>query len=222
MPETLEFNPLENVMPSFITPIGRFSRPGHDAFDRELASAVLRRAAQPQEPDARRGGWRSGEDILNWPEPALAQLAGHVRSALGHMILLARDGEEYTGIVRLSAWARLHEAGVDWPLSHHPRSHWTALYFPAIDLHPDHEGGPAGELIFQDPRGSAINMMPHPGASGAYGALTFTPTPGLLLVFPAWLQYRLSALDNGQRIVVVGFNALLAARGEASSPIALA
>ena len=222
MTEELAFNPSENVLPTFITPVGRFSLPRTEDLNLGLSAAILRRA-DPKHGNANsRPGWSSEENILHWPEPGLQVLAGHVRSALKHMILLAREGAEFAGSVKVSAWARLHEAGAHWPISHHPRTHWTCLYFP--DYQPT--DGDAEEsrmpLVFHDPRGPAVSMMPHPGAVGLSGQMTLRPEPDLLLVFPSWLQYNVTNLEPGERLIVIGFGATLRSPGENGSPIALA
>jgi hypothetical protein len=223
MSEEIAFNPMENVMPSFITPIGRFRLGDHEGFDRVLSTSILRRAQQAKKADARkRAGWSSTEDVLNWPESELSELARRARSALAHMILLARDGVDFVGNVKVRAWARLHEAGAEWPISHHPRAHWTSLYFAQVRLSEPAPENSAGPLVFHDPRGSSVNMMPHPGAASLNGTMLLRPEPGLLLVFPAWLQYSIKNLEPKEQLIVVGFSATLTTPGEWESPIALA
>jgi hypothetical protein len=90
-------------------------------LDLELYDAILLRAQyEPSHPSYNRGGWRSDEDLLMWPVPAIGQLHDRVRAAFDEIANTSRK--------KWQAWAIVNRNG-----SHHERhkhsGDWTGIYY---------------------------------------------------------------------------------------------
>ena len=90
----------------------------------------------------------------------------------------------------------------------HPGCLWAGVYYIADgDLDP--EGGPSnGKLELIDPR-AGVQMI-HIDNTILHGRYQVDPLPGLMVVFPAWLNHMVHPfVGKGERISI-SFNVLLA------------
>jgi uncharacterized protein (TIGR02466 family) len=176
--------------------------------DAEQTNAGLRRlilAREQREPGTRRsnsGGWHSDDSLMRWPEPEIATLRGWIDAAVRHISALPmREKAETLQLAyRASGWANVNRHG-DYNLPHsHANNHWAVVYYVAVG---EEEAGHAhnGRLELRDPR-AAASYGRLPGFM--FGrAITITPKPGLMVVFPAWLEHWVHPFyGTGERISI--------------------
>jgi uncharacterized protein (TIGR02466 family) len=219
----LEFDPLENVLPAFITPIGRFMLPDPSTMNEGLKAAILEREQNDSEGQSRsnRGGWHSRDDLLLWPQPEVSEVGKAIQSGVRHMIKLATQQEEYKGRFSMTAWANVNRSGAYNSIHTHPHSHWSGVYYVETGHYEADDFPNAGELSLLDPRGAAVNMLPHPGVK-LHPGIDIKPEEGLLLVFPAWLQHGVYPFRSDTRRISISFNILLGSSVTGGSLVALA
>src|SRR5262245_5122523 len=148
------------------------------------------------------GGWHSEESLLNWPEPEIATLKGGIDGAVQRMCRLPL--REKTDSLRLAysaaAWANVNRHGHYNSLHCHTGSHWSVVYY--VDTgqeEPGHQFN--GMLELRDPRPAAIHGRLPAFMFGR--GLNVRPQPGLLVVFPAWIEHWVHPFfGSGERISI--------------------
>ncbi len=198
----------DGITLAFATPILRLALPGAEFLNKGLARRIL----EAEKKDrgrivSNRGGWQSDGNIFDWALPELRVLAQAIE--LGHASLrrtLASEREPTAGTgLRLDGWANVNRDG-DWNRTHsHAGAHWSGVYY--VDAgQPDAMVPVNGVLELIDPRhlGGAV---PAPGFPLGH-RLIVEPEPGLLVMFPSWLEHWVTPYrGKGQRISVA-FNAV--------------
>lgn len=152
------------------------------------------------------GGWQSNADILNWPEPEIKRLAIELDRSIQQIwalpvFLKQRSAESQKRVVySATGWANVNSAG-DYNMCHvHPGHHLSAVYYVATGPGAS-DSTTEGRLELRDPR-PAANYCFNPGPLSS-GSLLITPQPGLLVVFPAWLEHLVHPFrGQGQRISI--------------------
>ncbi|MGH7177178.1 MAG: hypothetical protein ACREJC_07355 [Tepidisphaeraceae bacterium] len=92
-----------------------------EAFNQELYDAILLRAqCEPSYPSHNRGGWRSDEELLTWPVPAIEHLRDLVRSAFDEITNTRRK--------KWRAWAIVNRDG-SYHGRHKHSGEWTGIYY---------------------------------------------------------------------------------------------
>jgi uncharacterized protein (TIGR02466 family) len=188
---------------TFATPLLVQTVPGSGPVNEGLRRAILGR--ERSEPGLRRsnsGGWHSDESLLSWPEPEIATLKTWIDQAVQRINRLpARNNP---GAVRFSyratAWANVSRDGHYNTQHVHSGSHWALVYYVAVgEAAPGHALN--GLLELRDPRPAAVHGR-LPGFM--FGrALTIHPKPGLLVVFPAWIEHWVHPFHGtGERISI--------------------
>ena len=119
----LEFDPLKNVLPAFITPIGRFRLPNPSSMNEKLKAEILQREQNDSEEPLRSnlGGWRSRDDLLLWPQPEINELGKAIQSGVHHMIRLVSQQEDIRSSFSMTAWANIDRPGSYNRVHSHPR-----------------------------------------------------------------------------------------------------
>ena len=174
-------------------------------LDCTLARIIL--AAEARSPSTRRsniGGWRSQNDLLDWPEPEVATFANLVRAAIEGMIRATIGTERFNGYFRLNAWANLLRAGNYNTLHAHPESVWSGVYYvDAGEAATDDDLSGVLELL--DPR-PGVEMVPAPG--WPFGRpLRIVPEAGLMVLFPSWLYHQVHPYRGTRPRISLAFNA---------------
>jgi uncharacterized protein (TIGR02466 family) len=171
-----------------------------------LERAILTRA---QRGEANRisniGGWQSLPDVLDWPEPEIKQLAGEVDRAVQQIstmpAILGRRNEPASRVnYNAYGWANLNRPG-DYNMFHlHPSNHWSVVYYVATGaLDPDTPMN--GRIELRDPRPAATYAR-MPGFTCGQ-PLLICPQPGMMLVFPAWIEHGVHPFyGTGHRISI--------------------
>jgi len=194
----------EKVVLAFPTPIFKTVLPDTEAVNDALLKCVLaREKKQPSTTRSNVGGWQSGHDLLNWPEPEIAQLKSWINDAFLEMMKVQAGPQPFNCRISLTGWANLNRRG-DYNRSHtHSGNHWSGVYY--VEPGEDVEGRPlSGAIEFIDPR-PAINVYDIPGIPQV-STWTIRPEPGMMLMFPSWLRHGVLPYEGEKRRLTIAFN----------------
>lgn len=195
----------------FATPVAAVELPDAAARNRELAEIILgRRAEHPSVQASNAGGWHSDREIADWGGARAREVLTYARS-VASQLTADRQGERVNPAWTLRAWANVNGPG-DGNLCHyHPGSFWSGTYY--VD-----DGGCAadpalgGEFEMLDPRGTGPGMyapaLKFAGEDGASvgNAESIRPRPGLLFLFPSWLQHQVRPYRGTGLRISIAFN----------------
>ena len=146
------------------------------------------------------GGWHSHTELLTDPQlqSMFQWVAVCVSQALpGFGWDLARATPCFN-----NAWAMVNRRGGSVRAHIHPNSLFSGVLYLETPVG-------CGALAFLDPRSGAQMLMPpltEPASDFAGGRVRFEPSPGRLLLFPAWLWHEVERSEGDQPRVCVSFN----------------
>ncbi len=165
-------------------------------FPAWIATVDAMRAAAP-EPAGRsnRCGWNSADDaVLNRPEFADLDAAVKTlcRQVLGEMGLPNLD-------FHLQSWINIHDKGGFNFLHMHEQSVLSGTFYLQV---PEGSGG----LVFRDPRPHVLGSALKGSAPNAHSDVTLRPQPGLIVLFPAWLEHFVEPHAGDQPRISIPFN----------------
>jgi uncharacterized protein (TIGR02466 family) len=170
-------------------------------LDKEQENAEWRTGASQK---SNIGGWRSKDDLLQWPNPEIQHLMHRVNGAVSFLsnsrpIRKAQPPKN----MEMFAWANINRNG-EYNAAHiHPGYHWGAVYYVATGK-PDPSLEKNGILEFQDPR-PAAGMGPVPGYEFGH-KFSVQPKPGMLVVFPAWMTHSVNPFFGEGERISIAFN----------------
>jgi len=207
----LGFNSEKNILSVFATPIGQFEVPNKDELNPPLLEAILKREKESRgQAISNMGGWHSKPDLLDWPEPEIAQLREIIQSAVTNMMGFVTQQQGFQTQLGFSAWANVNREN-DYNMMHiHPNNHWSGVYYVKTGDLANDPAPRAGCIEFLDPRAGA-GMFPHPADKWFGKAITLQPKEGLLLLFPSWLYHGVNPFKNSHERVSIAFNARIMA-----------
>jgi uncharacterized protein (TIGR02466 family) len=203
----LPFQPDSKIISAFTTPIGKFAVANAADINPGIEAAVRRREQEDDSNLIRSnfGGWRSHNDLFEWPIAEVAKLKRAIGNALRFMIINATGNKSFECDYDLYGWCNINRAYCYRGNHNHPESHWAGAYYVRVGEY-THEAYPlAGQIEFKDPRG-AINMVPHPGMTSFGNTLPIKPVEGTLLLFPAWLYHEVHIFPAGEDRISISFN----------------
>lgn len=161
------------------------------------AATALRAASPAPAGRSNRQGWNSVDNAV-LDRPDFAELNAAVRAccqyALQHM---AQSGLRF----RLESWINIHDRG-GFNFLH---MHNGALLSGTVYLQTP-EG--SGALVFRDPRPGPINAAFKGQGANAHNEIHLSPSPGLVVVFPHWLEHYVEPHQGDAPRIAVAFNAL--------------
>lgn len=152
------------------------------------------------------GGWHSQSALHHDPQFApLTQLIERVGAQVAEKNAYHPNFPLKIGTM----WAIINKPGSSNNAHVHPSSLWSGVYYVKAPKN-------CGDIEFIDPR-VANTMAPAVYAprakrpSACWGKVTFTPTPGKLILFPSWLYHAVAPnLSTGKGAdgerVIVSFN----------------
>ena len=195
----------------FPTPVAAVDTPDAPARNAELRQLILERQRTTAGMAASNaGGWHSGRDLLEWGGPRAAEVTEMARAVANHMTR-DRTGQAVQPAWIVTAWANVNGPGDSNFCHYHPGSFWSGTYYVddggCVD---DPALGGAFEML--DPRGPAPAMLAPMLAFAGLGGLsagateTIMPRPGLLFLFPSWLQHQVRAYRGHQARISIAFN----------------
>jgi len=190
----------------FGTPISLRTVPGAAAINAGLERAVLDRRARDQgNRISNVGGWQSVPDLMDWPEPEVKLLAQEIDTAVQQIhslpAQLARQPEPPPRVKFTSyGWANVNRSGDYNTLHMHPGNQWSIVYYVATGT-PNPDTAMNGRLELRDPR-PAAQFARIPGFTCGQ-PLLIKPQPGMMVVFPAWIEHGVHPFyGEGTRISV--------------------
>jgi uncharacterized protein (TIGR02466 family) len=194
---------------AFGTPISLRTVPSAPTLNPGLERAILARA---QKGEANRisnvGGWQSLPDFLEWPEPEIKLLGQEVDRAIQQVsalpAMLGRQTDAPPRVTyRAYGWANVNHPG-DYNMIHlHPGNQWSVVYYVATGTpHPDTPMN--GRIELRDPRPAAIYAR-MPGFTCGQPML-IKPQPGMMLVFPAWIEHGVHPFQGEGRRISIAIN----------------
>jgi uncharacterized protein (TIGR02466 family) len=155
------------------------------------------RAASPA-PAGRtnRSGWNSREmDILEQPVWAPLRQAVHAACAVA-LAEMGRGGRDF----RLQSWVNLHDRGGFNFLHLHEGSLLSGSFYLQVPAG-------SGPLSFRDPRAGVIHGSLKGSVPNGHADVQLAPSPGLLVIFPCWLEHYVEPHESDQPRICVAFNA---------------
>lgn len=200
------------VSSAFGTPISIRRVESAAMLNRGLERAILSRAERGE---ANRisniGGWQSLPDLLEWPEPEIKALAQELDRSVQLISalpsVLQSHGPQATRVkYNAYGWANVNRTG-NYNMFHvHPGNHWSVVYYVATGtLDPDTPMN--GRIELRDPR-SAAAFAKIPGFTCGQ-PLLIRPEPGMMLVFPAWIEHGVHPFHGHGHRISIAFNVAL-------------
>jgi uncharacterized protein (TIGR02466 family) len=188
---------------TFGVPVMIHMVPGAAAFNDGLRRVILaRESGDAGRSKSNAGGWHSDETLLSWPEPEIVALKGWIDDAVRKICRLPLG--EKADALRLAytarAWANVNRSG-HYNVAHvHAGSHWSVVYYVAVGVEaPGHPYN--GLLELKDPRPAAVFGRLPAFMFGRH--LSIRPQPGMLVLFPAWIEHWVHPfVGSGERISI--------------------
>jgi uncharacterized protein (TIGR02466 family) len=170
------------------------------APQRELWVKVVlaMRAANPK-PAGRtvRQGWNS-EDMAVLERSDFAALKHAIRAACASAL-----GEMGKGDIAFSlqSWINMHDRGGFNFLHMHEGSLLSGSFY--LHVPPG-----SGQFVFRDPRPGVIHGSVKGGVPNGHADIHLTPSAGLLVLFPWWMEHYVEPHDSDEPRITIAFNAL--------------
>src|SRR5271154_4208511 len=153
------------------------------------------RAASPK-PAGRtvRQGWNS-EDMAVLVRPEFGALNQAIRAACASV--LSEMGQEKIAF-SLQSWINLHDRGGFNFLHMHEGSLLSGSFY--ISVPPG-----SGQFVFRDPRPGVITGSVKGGIPNGHADIHLTPSDGLLVLFPCWLEHYVEPHDSDEPRITIAF-----------------
>lgn len=193
---------------AFPTPVLQKQFPDTADINDQLLALVLEREMQsPSVGRSNIGGWHSGEDLFEWPGPAIAKFREFVAEGISEISQFCLDGQlEKPVDIQMDggAWANLCRNGSYNKIHNHPDCTWSGVYYVTLgDTDPD-APPEAGKIEFLDPRMGATDISPD-GAT-AFPKMVIDPKPGMMVIFPCWLYHYVNPFQGRGERLSIAFN----------------
>jgi uncharacterized protein (TIGR02466 family) len=189
---------------AFATPVVGYRWPEAEATNVGLRAVILR--AERERPGMGQrsnvGGWHSGLDFIDWPDPPVVELRRRIER-MARALLDGSAPEPAARTFRLDAWANVLRQGDYHSPHNHPNAVWSGVYY--VDAGTPSAGRPhAGDLELLDPRVGA-NMAPFAGEAFER-RVRIAAAAGLMVCFPAWLRHLTHPYAGPGERISVAFN----------------
>lgn len=165
-----------------------------------IAAALTQRAAHPH-PAGRtnRQGWNS-EDMAVLGQPMFTPLEQAVRAGCAS----ALNEMGVRGVAfQLQSWINLHDRGGFNFLHVHEGCLLSGCFYLGVP-----EG--SGKLVFRDPRPGVIHGYVKGAVPNGYSDIQLAPEPGLLVLFPSWMEHFVEPHASDEPRISISFNAVTA------------
>lgn len=158
---------------------------------------VRRMRAEQPEPAGRtvRSGWNS-RDMSILEQPVLAPLRRAVSLACASALAEMGRGGQF----ELQSWINLHDRGGFNFLHLHEGSLLSGSFYLKVPAG-------SGALVFRDPRPGAIHGCIKGAVPNGHGDVRLTPSDGLLVLFPCWLEHYVEPHGSDEARICIAFNA---------------
>ena len=193
----------------FTTPIVLHRWPESDALNEELGQPILaKEAASGGEKRSNVGGWHSDPDFFSWDAPCIREMRDRVISLLKAMSQATMDDSDIERNFdhRLDGWANVNRDGCYNNVHNHPNCVWSGTYYVSVgELSSDDRYN--GKLELLDPRAGAIQISIE-GVTVGKRCLV-NPEPGMMVMFPAWLNHFVHPFFGKGERISIAFNILM-------------
>ncbi len=163
------------------------------------AKLVLAMRAAHRKPAGRtvRQGWNS-EDMAVLEGPDFAALKYAIRAACAGAL-----GEMGMGnaAFKLQSWINMHDRGGFNFLHVHEGSLLSGGFYLQVPAG-------SGQFVFRDPRPGVILGSVKGGVPNGHADVHLTPSAGLLVLFPCWMDHYVEPHDSDEPRITIAFNAL--------------
>ena len=199
----------EHMAMAFGTPVIAYPWPDSETLNAELRQVIL-----DKEKDndgvvkSNVGGWHSATNFFAGEQDCVRTLKMRVQNLvidLMRAITVAPEGAR-TFNFRTDGWANVSRDGDYNNVHNHPNCLWSGVYYVA-EGKPDPDRPNNGKLELFDPR-AGVNMIFIENTM-LHGRYTIDPIPGLMVVFPAWLQHMVHPFFGKGERISVSFNVLI-------------
>lgn len=166
-------------------------------LDRWVKTVLAMRAAHPH-PAGRtvRQGWNS-EDMSVLEQAEFAPLREAVSAACTMVLQEMGQGERR---FYLQSWINLHDRGGFNFLHMHEGSLLSGSFY--LQVPPG-----SGAFVFRDPRPGVLHGFVKGGVPNGHADVHLTPSDGLLVLFPCWMEHYVEPHDGDEPRITIAFNA---------------
>ncbi|MDE8652570.1 TIGR02466 family protein [Novosphingobium album (ex Liu et al. 2023)] len=191
----------------FSSVVDRYEMSDPAALNRQLVAEIARwRTVSKGLEVSNFGGWHSNATLFARPEPALRQVCEMIRAAMAQSIRrywpefdAARDEVIYEG------WVNVNGPGAMNAPHAHPNAHLSGCYYVSV---PESDIPRSGAIEFYHPAG-ALAQTTLFGKRMLQMNRSVTPVPGLMLIFPAYLNHMVYPNKSSEERVTIAFNAIV-------------
>jgi uncharacterized protein (TIGR02466 family) len=149
-------------------------------------------------------GWHSDTDLMKWPDPSIETLKSIISAGLADFIKQLNNDKGFSGKAQVTAWANVSRRGGFHRLHTHHSSMVSGVFYVDTGTPDPDDTHFNGTISFLDPR-LAVEMIPLPGSP--FGEkLKVEPDPGLMLMFPSWLQHFVDPFRGEGTRISIAFN----------------
>ena len=134
--------------------------------------------------------------VLEQPDFAALQLA--IRAACATALGEMGQGSIAFG---LQSWINMHDRGGFNFLHMHEGSLLSGGFY--LHVPPG-----SGQFVFRDPRPGVIHGSVKGGVPNGHGDIHLTPSAGLLVLFPWWMEHYVEPHGSDEPRITLAFNAL--------------
>lgn len=144
------------------------------------------------------GAWHSTADLMDWDFPEIRALTREFLCA-GHDMTAAALPPGLTGEIKVQfyggCWANVLRDGGYNAIHNHPGAVWSGSYYVSVGTaRPEPRFN--GWIEFQDPRPANIHGHKQ----------RLRPEPGLLVMFPSWLNHYVNPFRGDGERISIAFN----------------
>jgi uncharacterized protein (TIGR02466 family) len=156
------------------------------------------RAANPA-PAGRtvRRGWNS-TDMQVLERSEFAALHKAIRTACSQALEEMGQGKIPFS---LQSWINMHDRGGFNFLHMHEGSLLSGSFY--LSVPPG-----SGQFVFRDPRPGVLNGGIKGGVPNGHADVHLTPSPGLMVLFPCWMEHYVEPHEGDEPRITIAFNAL--------------
>ena len=202
-----KINPGSEIHTLFSTQVAVLEIPNAADINPGLEAAVLKREiSKPGGKRSNIGGWQSQDNLIEWPEPEVAELVDSMRSGVLNMVSLETGKVRFEAAISIFAWANVNRSSSYNQVHTHPHNHWSGVYYVNPGEFDEDDVANPGQLQIHDPRDRA-DMYIHPGSPALGKPFRVKPKAGTMVLFPSWLAHSVNIFYSETTRISIAFNA---------------
>jgi hypothetical protein len=208
------------VVPILAIPFGVVPLPHAEAQNPALAALFAARMRTDGSGSQRNPlCYHSRDDLLEWPEEPVRQLAAAIFSGVNSVVGAVNDFTQAqldSFAVQARGWFTVVAENGHVPAAHYPLTAWCGIYCVAAPEASATRADSGVLRLYESRLGTmfadATNaVMRIPFTSGHF---SWRPVPGQMAVFPAWLTHEIALIRSPGQLVLVTVRARFVAPGQ--------